>query len=75
MRAGQNSASLSVTLAYSSWLRTSDRALGRPLRYDVTPLIEKDVGAPGAHFFLRHQVHAAVIVAVPLSVHRVPAVR
>lgn len=68
-------ASLPRSIAEISRLRTSDRAVGRPLRYDVAPLIEKDVGAPGAHFFLRHQVHAAVVVAVPLSVHWVPAVR
>lgn len=50
-------------------LRTSDRTTGRPLRNGVAPLVEKDVGSSGTHFLLRHQVHAAVVIAVPLSIH------
>lgn len=50
-------------------LRTLDRTMGRPLRNGVAPLVEKDVGSSGTHFFVRHQVHTAVVIAVPLSIH------
>lgn len=53
---------------------TSDRATGWPWRNCIASLIEKDVGSSGAYFFLRNQVYAAVVIAIPLSIHRVPAI-
>ena len=53
---------------------TPDGATCRPGGDGVPPLVEQDVGPPGAHFLLWHQVNTAVVVAVPLAVHRVPAV-
>lgn len=49
-------------------------AAGRPWRDGAAFLVEEDVSAPGAELPLWQEVHIAVIIAVPLSVYRVPAV-
>lgn len=53
---------------------TSNGAAGRPWGDDVASLVEQDVSSFGAHFLLRHQVHAAVIVVVPLTIHGVSTI-
>lgn len=52
--------------------RTSDRGAGRPRRNGILPLIEEDVGSPCAHVSLRNCLSTAVIIAIPLAIHRVP---
>lgn len=55
-------------------MHTSDGAAGRPLRDGVASLVKEDVGSSGTHLLLWHQVDAAVIVAVPQSVHWISTV-
>lgn len=51
---------------------TGDGRAGRPRRNGIPPLIEEDVGFPCAHLSLGNCLSTAVIVAVPLAIHRVP---
>lgn len=51
---------------------TGDGRAGRPRRNGIPPLIEEDVGFPRAHLSLGNGLSTAVIVAVPLAIHRVP---
>ena len=48
---------------------TPDGAVGGPGRDGVAPLVEEDVGAARPQLLIGHQVHTAVIIAVPLAVH------
>lgn len=52
---------------------TCDRGAGRPRRDGVSPLIEEDVGATCTHLRLWNSLGTAVIITVPLTIHRVPA--
>lgn len=52
---------------------TSNGGACRPGRDGVSFLVEEDVSSSGAHLGLWNRLGAAVIIAVPLTVHRVTA--
>lgn len=51
---------------------TGDRRAGRPRRNGIPPLIEEDVGFPSTHLSLGNCFSTAVIVTIPVAIHRVP---
>lgn len=52
---------------------TSNWGAGRPGGDSISPLVEEDVGATSAHLCLRDGFSTAVIVTVPLPIHRIMA--